>query len=129
MDVMSVCEIALVGALFTLLLSSWQPQIGKLTGMAVILLILGLILYKIIGLLDLISIMESKLTVDDLYVDILLRMAGISLVCEMTADLCAQVDSGALAKQIRMFGRVCVLYVGYPLIAQLIELVDLLLGT
>ena len=129
MNVMAVCEIALVGAIFTLLLSSWQPQIGRLAGMVVILLILGLIIYKVMGLLDLVTMMESKLQIDNLYVDILLKMTGISLVCEITADLCTQADSGMLAKQIRMFGRVCVLYVGYPLISQLIELVDMLLGT
>ena len=128
MNVMSVCEIALVGAIFSLLLSSWQPQIGRLAALTVILLLLGLILYKVMGLLNLVTLMENKLQIDNLYVDILLKMTGISLVCEITADLCTQADSSVLAKQIRMFGRVCVLYVGYPLIAQLIELVEMLLG-
>lgn len=129
MNVITVCQIALVGAIFSLLLSAWQPQIGRLAGLAVILLILGLIFHKIMGLLDLVELMKSKLRIDNLYVDILMKMTGISLVCEMTADLCAQTDSGLLAKQIRMFGRVCVLYVGYPLLSQLIEVVDTLLGT
>ena len=128
MNVMSVCEIALVGAIFSLLLSSWQPQIGRLAALTVILLLLGLILYKVMGLLDLVTLMENKLQIDNLYVDILLKMTGISLVCEITADLCTQADSSVLAQPIRMFGRVCVLYVGYPLITQLIELVEMLLG-
>ncbi|MGN0170556.1 MAG: SpoIIIAC/SpoIIIAD family protein [Lachnospiraceae bacterium] len=129
MNIMSVCEIALVGAIFSLILSAWQPQIGRLAGMAVILLIVGLIIYKIMGLLDLVALMKSKLAIDNLYVDIMLKMTGISLVCEITADLCIQTDSSILAKQVRMFGRVCVLYVGYPLVSQLIELIDVLLRT
>ncbi len=124
----SICAIAIVGAILSMLLSEKQKVYSTIIGMVVSCIIFYFVVEKILDFFDIISLIEEKARVSSLYVDILLKMVGITLACEVTADLCSQADSAINGKQIRMFGKFCVLSIGYPIILELIELIDELLG-
>ena len=128
MSILPICGISIAGALLALYLSVDNKIYGKIVGMATACILLFLVVEKVTEFMDVIRLIEQKTKVDGIYVKILLKMTGITLACEVTSDLCTLADSSINAKHIKMVGRFCILSVGYPLVLELIELVDELLG-
>lgn len=128
MDILPICALAIAGAVLSLFLSGGEKPYAKVIGLIVAIIILFMILQKVAVFIDLVALMEEKTSISSVYINMLLKMTGITIVCELTSDLCIQSDSPVSAKQIRTFGRFCILAVGYPLIVELMELVDSFLG-
>lgn len=58
----------------------------------------------------------------------LLKAVGIGLVSELVAALCADAGNGSLGKQVQLLGSVVILSLTLPLLENLLELIQNLLG-
>ena len=71
---------------------------------------------------------EEALGSGALYLQVLLKMIGISYIAEFGAEICKDAGFGAVAGQIEFFGKISILAVSAPVMLALLETITGFLG-
>lgn len=90
-----------------------------------------LAIYGIKEMEDILSVFDKIKTyskIPDSYFQILLKLIGISFLCEFTSNICKDAGSNSIAKQIEFVGKLAILIVGLPIFESLLSMVGNLLG-
>ncbi len=80
-------------------------------------------LAKLSGVLGVISGIFEQLSVDKVYFEILLKIAGIAYVGEMGTALCKDAGYHAMGEQISVAAKFTVLGISIPVLLQLVEVI------
>ena len=63
----------------------------------------------------------SELTnVSKEYIKILLKITGITFICEITSDICKDCGYVAISNQVQIFGKISILVISLPIFSELI---------
>lgn len=113
--------LAVVGVFFVVLLKEQKASLGFLLAMAVcMMLIFNLLDYGAV-LLEGLDVFRGYFDSSGYYIKLILKMVGITYLCEFGTQVCKDVGQGAIASQIEMFGKVMVLVTGLPIVLAIIE--------
>ena len=113
---LKVAVIGVMGALLALLLKGEKAGQSLWVVLAACLLIMGISLSKLENILTMIREVEEALGSGALYLQVLLKMIGISYIAEFGAEICKDAGFGAVAGQM-------LLAVSIPIIQNLITLI------
>lgn len=80
---------------------------------------------RIAGYVDRIT---GYVSVNIVYVDIILKMIGIAYICQFATDICRDAGYGAIASQIEICGKVSLMLLGMPVLMSVIDLVVSIVG-
>lgn len=119
-------KVAVIGVMAVLLaipLKKDKAEFGMLLVMAACLLMVGMSLTKLQNILNVVRKVEEYLGEGTVYVEILLKMVGITYIAEFGANLCKDAGYGAVAGQIEFYGKLMLLAVSMPIIVNLIEII------
>lgn len=119
-------KIVMIGLMAVLLALSLQQErtgIGMLVVLAASVLILGLSVGKMQGILKVVQQLEDVFQEDAIYVQILLKMLGITYISEFGSGLCRDAGYGAVGGQIEFYGKLMLLAVSMPIIENLIAVI------
>lgn len=61
---------------------------------------------------------------DDEYINILIKIAGISYLTQFSSDICKDCGYQSLANQLQIFGKISVLAVSMPVVLSLLETIN-----
>lgn len=116
-----VVILAIVGVFFIILLKEQKSGIAFLLSLAVcMILIFNLLDYGRV-LMDGMKVFEAYFDSSGYYIKLILKMVGITYLCELGTQVCKDASQGAIATQVEMFGKVMVLVTGLPIILAIIE--------
>lgn len=123
-----VAVFGIVASLIAMKIKTIRPEI------AVVIAVISSILLAMYGLKQ----MEEILTVFEMiryyskipqsYFQILLKLIGISFICEFTSNICKDAGQASIAKQIEFAGKLAILIVGLPVFESLLGTIQKLLG-
>lgn len=116
-------KIAIIGVIAVLLAISLkydQAGFGMLIILAACLLILGFSLTRLRGVLSVVETLKQCLKEDSIYIQILLKMIGVTYIAEFSGNLCKDAGYGAVAGQIEFYGKLMILAVSMPILENLI---------
>ena len=65
--------------------------------------------------------LQQYVTANREYLNILLKMIGITYICEFSAGICKDAGFQTIAGQIEVFGKVCILLFGLPIVISLMQ--------
>lgn len=122
-SMLKVAVIGVMGALLALLLKGEKAGQSLWIVLASCLLIMGISVAKLSDILTMIRDVEEALGSGALYLQVLLKMIGISYVAEFGAEICKDAGFGAVAGQIEFFGKIMLLAVSIPIIQNLVTLI------
>lgn len=115
-----VAVFGIVASLIAMKIKTIRPEI------AVVIAVISSILLAMYGLKQ----MEEILTVFDMirsyskipqsYFQILLKLIGISFICEFASNICKDAGQASIAKQIEFAGKLAILIVGLPVFESLL---------
>lgn len=94
---------------------------------AACLVILGFILSKLTVVVNIIERLQSYISIDWTYMEILLKIVGISYITQFSSDICRECGYNAIGSQIQIFGKISVMLVSMPVVLALIETIEYLL--
>lgn len=123
MNIFQLAGFALVTTFLTITIKKVAPELAiyiPLIGGAIIFFMMAGNLYAIIKLLE---EMSDKLHLDNGYLNLILKMIGISFVAEFAADICKDSGETAVAKKIEFSGKVIILFLAIPVITALLQTV------
>ena len=116
-----VAVIGVIAVFLALPLNKDKQEYAMLVVLSACLIIIGLALSKLDGVFDVINSAKKYLGDNSLYIDILIKMVGITYVAEFGANLCRDAGFGSVANQIEFFGKLMILAVSMPILMTLIQ--------
>ncbi|HJF94415.1 MAG TPA: stage III sporulation AC/AD family protein [Lachnoclostridium phocaeense] len=123
---MDIVQIALLGVAGTLLAIQFKG--GKTEyGIYICAGISLLIFFSVIGRISVVAERLQEITayidLAPVYIEMLLRMLGITFVAEFSSALCRDAGYQTIAQQIEVFAKLAVLVLGLPVVFSLLEMI------
>lgn len=122
-------KIALIGiaAVFAAIqFKNGKTEYGLLISIAACLLIFFFGIGKIDSILSVINRIQGYIGINKEYIQILLKIIGITYVSEFSASLCRDAGYGAIASQIEFVGKISILAVSLPILMALLDTIGTL---
>ena len=128
MEIVRISVIRDCRNLLAVLVKGVRPEYAFYITMAAGLAILFFSVGKLSYLLEALREMKEYIPIETTYVNILLKMIGITYIGQFSAGLCKDAGYQAVASQIQIFGRLAVLAVSMPVLTALLETIHEFLG-
>lgn len=113
--------LAVVGVLFIILLKEQKASLAFLLTLAICMIVIFNILDYGAILMEGLDVFEAYFDSSGYYIKLILKMVGITYLCEFGTQICKDVGQGAIATQVELFGKIMVLVTGLPIILAIIE--------
>lgn len=98
-----------------------KPEYGTGISLAACILILFLGLNKLELIVDGIGKIQGYLTFNEVYIQMLLKIVGITYVAELAAELCRDAGYGTVANQVEVVGKLTILTMSMPVLLSLLD--------
>ena len=123
MTVISIAAIGIAAALLATQFKSVKGEYGIYLAMAAGLVICFYSATKLKTVTETFAKVRSYIPVNSIYLDTLLKMAGIAYIAEFASGICKDAGYGSLGNQIEIFGKLSILAVSMPILLALLETV------
>lgn len=121
---------AVVAVLLAVQLKSVKPEYGIYISFAAGVIIIFYGIRKLETVVETITVIQSYIPLDTVYIGTLIKMIGITYLTEFASGICKDTGYQSVAGQIEVFGKLSILAVSMPVVTALLETVrDLLIKT
>lgn len=126
-ELIKIAFLGIAGVLVAIQFKSVKPEYATYVGLAVSLIIFAFILRQVGALLYQFARVKEYLGGAEEYLAILLKVIGITYICEFSAGVCRDAGYQSVAGQIELLGKVSVMFAGIPILFATIEKIQQLL--
>ena len=119
-----ICVLAIAGLFAALIIKKDKPEFAVLIIMLVSFFIAIRILTVLGNAVEELESWESILGGNIAYISLLLKIIGITYVCDFAANLCKDSGYAALSNHIELFGKVTIMVAGFPIIRIMIDMLE-----
>ncbi len=127
-ELIKVSIVAVLGVLAAIQFKGSKPEYSTYIGLALGLMVFGYAVNQLRIMLGSFSWISSLFEGADSYLAILLKVIGITYLCEFTASVCKDAGYGTVADQIEVLGKLSVMFAGLPILLAVIEQIQSYMG-
>lgn len=120
-EIIKVGMLGIVGVLLAIQFKSLKTEYSMYIGFAIGILIFGYVLRQVEAVMGQIAFIRKYLGDAQGYLAILLKVVGITYICEFSAGICKDAGFHAIADQIEILGKLSVMFAGLPILFAVIE--------
>lgn len=120
-EVIKVGAFGIVGVMLALQFKGQKPEYSMYIGFALSILIFCYVLKRAEVIMLQLDIIRKFLGSAEGYLSILLKVIGITYICEFSASICKDAGYVAVADQIEILGKLSVMLAGLPILFSMIE--------
>lgn len=120
-EVMKIGMLGIVGVLFALLFKGEKPEYTQYIGFGAAVLIFYYVVQSLFSLMGRFEILQGYMTGNENYLGTLLKIVGITYICEFSAGICKDAGFSSIAGQIEVLGKLSVMVAGLPILLAVIE--------
>ena len=124
MSVLTIGILWIAGALLAVELKGLKGEYGIYLVAAVGLVIFFYGITKLKTVIETIRQVQSYIRLNRMYLEVLLKMIGITYIAEFSSGICKDAGYGSLGSQIEIFGKLSVLAVSMPILLALLDTVQ-----
>ena len=124
MSVLTIGILGIAGALLAVELKGLKEEYGIYLVAAVGLVIFFYGITKLKTVIETIRQVQSYIRLNRMYLEVLLKMIGITYIAEFSSGICKDAGYGSLGSQIEIFGKLSVLAVSMPILLALLDTVQ-----
>lgn len=128
MDMVKAGVVGVVGVLLAVTVKSHKAEYGVYVALAVCFVILEYIMRYFTRILSGMEILNGYLRDNYSYLALLIKAVGATYACEFCAGICKDAGYGGVAGQVEMLGKLYILSMGMPVLASLMESIQLMAG-
>ncbi len=121
MSVIQVGILGVVGTLFLVKLKQEKAEFAIYLCVLLSVLIFFGILDQLEAVLNAIREIGTFINLDKAYIGTLIKMLGITYLCEFSAGICKDAGYQALSSQIEIFGKITILVLSLPVLLTLLR--------
>lgn len=120
-EVIKVGMLGIVGVFLAIQFKSLKSEYSLYIGFGIGILIFGYALRQVEAVMSQIGFIQKYLGDAKGYLSILLKVIGITYICEFSAGICKDAGYQAISDQIEILGKLSVLFAGLPILFAVIE--------
>ncbi len=128
MNVVAVCALAVTAAVLALTLRPKSGETALLLTVACAVMILSSVLGNAASIISTVQSIVAASQISTGYIAVMLKVIGICLLTEFTANICRDAGSSALASNVTLAGKLMVTFTALPLYADILNMVSSLLS-
>ncbi len=120
-------QIALIGitvVLITVLFKNNKPEFALIISLVGCILIFYLGVSKLEIIINTIKKIQNYISLNQTYINILLKIIGITYVAEFSSSICKDCGHTAVANQIELVGKLTILATGMPILLALLDTIN-----
>lgn len=116
--------IGLMAVFLAMTLKNIQSEYAMIIGIAACMILFGLSLTKLEVIMESIENLRQYVTINSMYIGIVLKVVGIAYISEFSANLCKDAGYSGIASQIEMFGKLSILVMSMPVLTTLLTTIQ-----
>lgn len=120
-ELVKVAFLGIAGVLLAIQFKGQKPEYGIYIGLAAAILVFGYALRQVEAVTQQLGKLRSYLGGAESYLSILLKVIGITYICEFSAGICKDAGYQSVAGQIEVLGKLSVMFAGLPILFAVIE--------
>ncbi len=120
-EMIKIGMLGIVGVLLAVQFKAHKPEYSLLIGFGISILIFGYSIGQVEAVLQQFALLDKYLGSTKGYLSILVKVIGITYICEFSAGICKDAGFGALSDQIEILGKLSVIFAGLPVLFAVIE--------
>lgn len=123
MDIVQIITLSIVASLLYIILKDVNPSFAFF----VVIITGSMILFSIVNqvgvIIHLIRTLSEKASVDDIYIDTILKIIGIAYITELGANMTKDAGLTSVSGKIELAGKMFILLLAIPIISAVIEVI------
>lgn len=123
MDIVKIVGIAFLALIIIMILKQYKPEFAMYASLLAGALILALSLGKLGGIVDLLTDISSRASINGEFLGILLKITGIAFLTEFAVSVCKDSGETAIANKVDLGGKIIIIAISIPIISSLLETV------
>ena len=120
-EIIKVGMLGIVGVLIAVQFKAQKPEYGIYIGFVIGILIFSYALREFGAVLSQFELIKKYLGTGEGYLTILLKVIGITYICEFSSGICKDAGYQTIALQIEIFGKLAVLVLSMPVLMALLN--------
>ena len=120
--------IGITGVFLALFLKQTKPEYAVCVSAGTGILLLFPVAVRLSLVIENIRLIQSAISIQSAYIQVLLKIIGITYISEFAADICRDAGCAAVAGQIGVFAKLSILAVSMPIVSALLQTIQSFLG-
>ncbi len=120
-ELVKIAFLGVAGVLLAVQFKGQKPEYGIYIGLAISILIFGYAMGQVEAVVSQFGKLRSYLGGSESYLAILLKVIGITYICEFSAGICKDAGYQSVAGQIEVLGKLSVMFAGLPILFAVID--------
>ena len=121
MDIIKIIGIGLIALIVIIIIKQYRPEFAVYVSLIAGALILLLILDKMSGVINLLTNLANKTSINKDFIFLLIKITGIAFLTEFAVSICKDAGESAIATKIDMGGKVMIVAISIPISSSLLE--------
>lgn len=121
MDIIKIIGVGLIALIVIIIIKQYRPEFAVYVSLIAGALILLLILDKMSGVINLLTNLANKTSINKDFIFLLIKITGIAFLTEFAVSICKDAGESAIATKIDMGGKVMIVAISIPIISSLLE--------
>ena len=123
MSIIKVAVIGIVSVLLGLQFKTIKSEYGTMVVLVAAICIFFFGITRVNRIIEAVNLVKSGLGISGSYIQMLLKIVGISYICEFSSDICKDSGYSALSNQIHIFGKLSILVISAPVFLKLFDVI------
>lgn len=123
MEIVKIIGVGIISLIIIIILKQYRPEFVVYVSILAGAIILLMVLDKLTGIVNLLTNLANKTSVNSSFITILLKITGIAFLTEYAVSICKDAGETAIATKIDLGGKVLIIAISIPIISALLETV------
>lgn len=123
MDIIKIIGIGLISLIIIIIVKQYRPEFTIYISLIAGVIILMLIMDKISAIIDLLTNLSAKTSINNEFLVLLIKITGIAFLTEFAVSICKDSGENAIANKMDIGGKVIIISMSIPIMASLLETV------
>lgn len=127
MEIIKIIGIGLISLVIITIIKQYKPEFAIYVSLMAGVLILILAFDKLADVINLLSNLASRSSINGSFITLLLKITGIAILTEFAVSICKDAGENAIANKMDIGGKIMIVAVSVPIISSLLETVTKIL--
>ena len=120
--------IGIAGVLLARQIKQTKPEFAVYLSVATGVFLLLLAAQRLEIVVESVRLIQSSISIQSSYIQVLLKIIGITYISEFAADICRDAGYSTIAGQIGIFAKLSILAISMPIVTALLDTIHSFLG-
>ena len=121
MDIIKIIGIGLIALIIIIIVKQYRPEFTIYVSLVAGALILLMVMDKIGGIINLLTTLSNKTSINNEFLVLLIEITGIAFLTEFAVSICKDSGEAAIASKVDLGGKVIIISMSIPIISSLLE--------